>query len=304
MADRISVLLKCNGGGGKKFLPIRSETNRRYRTSPLFKPISAQLPPPPPNRRASANSLCATPSVPAKAGPPGKPPAQSDVPALRRLVSFRPDIGPAELVRALTERERQMLADRSAELRTALRPLGDAEFDLARAEIAAMFRGCRAMRDTGEAAAAVVEVTLAVLREFPLWAISAGCIAIARGEAGLDQRYAPNDAEIASVVRAQTLPYRQELAEAAMLLGAMVLATPEPQERPTMDELKTKYGSNWGLQTSVDDETQRKAAGARMRAAADRTNAEIAAEWGDQPAPTIAGIPISKSLAKTLEKTD
>ena len=73
--------------------------------------------------------------------------------------------------------------------------------------------------------------------------------------------------------------------------------------RPTLDELKAKYGPNWGMKAVTDenDEIKRRAR-ARMREISERTNAAISAEWGDQPQPTIAGIPISRSLADVLKR--
>jgi hypothetical protein len=59
-----------------------------------------------------------------------------------------------------------------------------------------------------------------VLREFPLWAIEQACLEIARGKAGLDRRFAPNDAEIAAVVADIVAIHRIHLKDVRGLIRA------------------------------------------------------------------------------------
>jgi hypothetical protein len=98
----------------------------------------------------------------------------------------------------------------------------------------ACFSGYRAMRQMGEAARAVVDVTLAVLREFPAWAIAQACRKIVCGEAKLDRRFTPNDTEIFDIVTDVVRPYRENLRQAKALLDAPV---DEPPHRGTSGRL-------------------------------------------------------------------
>jgi hypothetical protein len=141
---------------------------------------------------------------------------------LRRLVAFWPDEGPLELRRALTAEERVAAERRAAELAEALRPHGDADRARVESALAAMLGGFRSMRQTGEDAETVVTVLRAVLREFPAWAVERACLRIARREAGLDARWAPNDAQVAEICRGVVAEYREALENAEGLLLAVV----------------------------------------------------------------------------------
>ncbi len=78
------------------------------------------------------------------------------------------------------------------------------------------------MRQQGNDACAVVDVTMAVLREFPAWAIAQACRKIVCGETKLDRRFAPNDTEIFDIVAGVVRPYRENLRQAKALLDAPV----------------------------------------------------------------------------------
>lgn len=91
-------------------------------------------------------------------------------------------------------------------------------------------------------------------------------------------------------------PKRIEQAKADLAAEAK-----ERAGRASLDDLKAKYGPNWGLQTTEDlDREERKAAFARQQTV-DRHN-EIAREWdrrGAEPL-TLGGIVVSPELAKHL----
>jgi hypothetical protein len=108
------------------------------------------------------------------------------------------------------------------------------------AEIAAMFSGFRTMCQQGEDAEPLVEVTKRVLREFPLWAIAQGCLRMAKGKAGLDRRYAPNDTEVFPVVEEIVRPYRRRLETVKALLAAPVEDTGPEAPKPSREELERK----------------------------------------------------------------
>jgi hypothetical protein len=146
----------------------------------------------------------------------------ADLEIPRRTVCWRPDSGPLGLRRDLRPDERGTLEARAAALELALEPFKPAERSGLKAGVAAMFGGFRSMRQQGDDIDAVVTVTLAVLREFPAWAVRAACLKIARRETRCDPRFAPNDAEIADVVGGLVKPYKEALDGAQAVLAAEV----------------------------------------------------------------------------------
>src|SRR5262249_35684538 len=71
---------------------------------------------------------------------------------------------------------------------------------------------------------------MAVLREFPAWAITQACRKIVCGETILDRRFAPNDTEVFDVVADVVRRYRENLGQAKALLDAPV-DEPLPREQ-------------------------------------------------------------------------
>jgi len=140
----------------------------------------------------------------------------------RRLVCFRPMEGSIVIRRQMRQDERVAVQTRAAALELCLEPLIEAEVAAVEASIAAMLGGFRQMRQEGENVVRTVEITRAVLREFPAWAITKACLRLARRETNLDPRYAPNDAQIADEVRSILKPYREAFAQASALLKAAV----------------------------------------------------------------------------------
>lgn len=129
---------------------------------------------------------------------------------------------PRAIRRALTVDERDKVHGRWIALRAVLIPFSqDQRLDV-EAQVAAMVGGFRAMRQEGESAADMVEILVGVLRDCPLWAIAEACLRIARGQAGLDKRYAPNDAQIYEVVNSITELHRLHFRNAELLLLAEV----------------------------------------------------------------------------------
>ncbi len=142
--------------------------------------------------------------------------------------SWKEDDKPREAVRALTAPERAKLEARANALADALQPFGEVDANSAKASIAAMCSGFRAMRQQGDDVDSTTEITLVVLRNFPAWAIARACLKIAQGRARLDRRFAPNDADIFTVVGQVVQPYEASLGQARALLAAPVLQTPSP----------------------------------------------------------------------------
>jgi hypothetical protein len=148
---------------------------------------------------------------------------------LRRLYSaWRPDRGPREIVRALEPGERAALAVRDATLRAGLAGYHPSERDRVKAQVGAMLGGFRSMRQTDVDVAGALEAAAAVLRAFPLWAITKGCLQIARGETDLDRHWPPNDSEIHDVVARVVQPYRSTLE----VIDGLLTATVRPQPLP------------------------------------------------------------------------
>ena len=153
----------------------------------------------------------------------------------QRLICWRLDHGPVELRRAMRPDERAAVEVRCAALEIALQPHGDEDRADIEAAIAAMFSGFRSMRQAGEDAEAAIAITRAVLRDFPAWAIVAGCLKIARHETKCDPRFAPNDAELVDVVRALVKSYREAFEAASLLIGATVQPIQIPHRSSTRD---------------------------------------------------------------------
>lgn len=95
-----------------------------------------------------------------------------------------------------------------------------------------------------------------VLKRYPLWAIEEGCLLIQGGEAFLDGKrlsdvYPPNDAQVRRVVAEIVKPYIDKRDNSAALLAAPV-ETKEPDEpKPTLAELKEKYGRDFGMEAAA-----------------------------------------------------
>lgn len=161
----------------------------------------------------------------------------------RRLICFRPTTGPFEVRRALTGAEAAVLEARAAALELALEPYGDEDRLSLEASVSAMLTGFRSMRQQGDDVESIVTITLAVLREFPAWAINEACLAIADGSAKRDDRFAPNDAEISNAVRDIVWPYQRALLHAKNFAAATVEV---PSKAPTRSPERARLPGDGG----------------------------------------------------------
>lgn len=164
------------------------------------------------------------PALPAKRDTNGLPvrlDRECDVELPRKLFSpWIPKTGARAIVRVMSAEERAKIEARAIALEDALKPFTKNEEHAIRANINGLFSGYRAMRQMGEDARAVVDVTMAVLSDFPAWAIAIAVRKIVSGETKLDRRYTPNDTEIFDVVADVVRPYRENLSQAKALLDA------------------------------------------------------------------------------------
>jgi hypothetical protein len=174
----------------------------------------------------------------------------------------------------------------------------DRERRIVMAQIAAMLGGYRSLRQSGEDAEALVNAAAAVLAPFLFWAIAKGCLKIVRREAGLDPHWPPNDSEIYAIVDGLVRPYRKALASAEALLTAPVEEKRETL-RPTLEELKAKYGPNWGIKAP---ETKEDAEARRRRMEVIQRANRIAFERECAKAGWPKDSPISPSLAKLIKE--
>jgi hypothetical protein len=172
------------------------------------------------------------PALPAKRDASGLPlrlDRECDIELPRQLfAACIPDTGLRAVVRALSADERAKIEARATALKDALTPFTRNDQHAVRASINGLFSGYRAMRQQGDDARDIVDVTMAVLREFPAWAIAQACRNIVRGETKLDRSFAPNDTEIFDVVAGILRPYHENLRQAKALLSAPV---DEPRAR-------------------------------------------------------------------------
>lgn len=186
--------------------------------------------------RASQGSPSSAPALPATTTEePALFDHACDLELPRLLSAWIPDYGPREIRRALTPAERAAVLARATTLQFSLTGYLDGECNAVEADIAAMFGGFRAMRQQGDDAEATVAATAGVLRGFPAWAIRQGCLKIARNQAGLNRRYAPNDTEVFTVIDDIVKDYRKRLAMAETLLAAPVAS---PRKLPALSEIK------------------------------------------------------------------
>jgi hypothetical protein len=173
------------------------------------------------------------------------PEADSEIPS-KVWSAWIPNIGKREITRVLTEGERKTLELRENTLRAGLAPDIDSQADNARSALHAMLGGFRSLRERDQDAEAAVEVLLAVLRDFPVWAIEEGCLRIAQRRTGLhdppSERWPPSDAQIHAVVSKVVEPYRETLAKTQALLAAPVEELPAITARPTRTALESKLG--------------------------------------------------------------
>lgn len=165
--------------------------------------------------------------------------ADYEIPA-RVWSNWKPEKGSRTIMRTLTAAERSAVQVRAANLDVGLGAFTPNQIEIVDCAIDAMFAGFRSMRQSGDSSAATTEITRAVLRPFPAWAIEQGCLKIARHQAGLDPHWPPNDGEIYDVVAKIVAPYGTALVNARALLSAPV-ESPEPQ-RPTQAEIEAKLG--------------------------------------------------------------
>lgn len=87
-----------------------------------------------------------------------------------------------------------------------------------------MFSGFRSMRQTGESVEATITITLAVLREFPAWAIKQACVGIAQGQfSDLDPNWPPNDAQIHAAANDLIAYSKRRLEQTERLIEAKVV---------------------------------------------------------------------------------
>jgi hypothetical protein len=139
---------------------------------------------------------------------------------LQSLICFRKNNGDLVLRGPLTGIERQAVEDRKRVLEHTLEPYGPGDRLSLVGCVGTMLSGFRSMRQQGEAAETMITVTLAVLRDFPSWAIKLTCAKAAEG--GINPHWAPNDAELATVARQFVEPYRAAHDRARRLLEAVV----------------------------------------------------------------------------------
>jgi hypothetical protein len=151
---------------------------------------------------------------------------------------------PTAIARALTADERSAIERRRRDLLIGTAPFTDAEESTAVAAMSRMLGGFRSLRhEDDESVVAALHALRYVLSPFPIWAIEAGCLAIARGEAvigdeSLNRKFPPNDSEIYAVVKQIVKPYLQAITDAEWLLTAPIITKVARREpaAPALDQ--------------------------------------------------------------------
>jgi hypothetical protein len=126
-------------------------------------------------------------------------------------------------------------------------------------EIAALMIVYRSARVIGVDEADEVSRQYAeVLADLPLWAIRQGFALVKRGEAeGVNLDFPPSAPRLRDVVKEAMRPLMLDRYQIGKVLNARAVpddrllpAPPTPQlksMRPSIDDLKAKYGANWGI---------------------------------------------------------
>lgn len=143
-----------------------------------------------------------------------------------RLIVWRGNDGKVEITRPLMAEERAAIDARCAAIELALEPHNENDRAGIEAALGAMFSGFRQLRQVGEDVGAMVTITRAVLHRSPAWAIKRACIMIASGEARLDRRFPPSDAQIADVVDGILRPLIKAMRDGREILKAGVRQEP------------------------------------------------------------------------------
>jgi len=140
--------------------------------------------------------------------------------ALPRLVCWRPDKGPLEIVRALDAEERSRLAALEVELEYCLMPYdGEMEGKEVRFAITILFSGFRSLlRQEGISVEILVDTLMVHLGDMPAWAIKQGCKLIGQQ----DRPFAPNDGQIITAIRDVARVHQDRLRNVRALLAAEV----------------------------------------------------------------------------------
>lgn len=169
--------------------------------------------------------------------------ADRDIPN-RVWSNWIPADGHRSVKRELSPSERHLIEQRRKELVEGLAPFSGEEVSRVEIALNAMFAGYRSMRQIDATGEAIVEVTRAVLREFPAWAIETACVRIARNEVGLDPKWPPNDAQIHEVVAGIVKPYQEALNTSQALLAAPVERPDPPKPRKTYEQIRAEFAEH------------------------------------------------------------
>lgn len=137
------------------------------------------------------------------------------------------------------------------------------------------------------------------------------CCDITQGVAR-QTRFLPTIADIAAFCDRETAAMRgivdkddhyASIARAQQKRAAELQQVAEARKtRPTYDELKAKYGPNWGIgnQPSDEETAERIASAQRMAQVRERLIAREYAAAGEEPREAAPGIPISRALVQQL----
>ena len=156
-----------------------------------------------------------------------------------------------------------------------LRALHGAQDDEIRTLIAAMFMGFPTLKMGPEDARKTAAVYVSQLREFPAWAIKAGCERILQDKiSGRSSDFAPSIATLVGVVREQVKDLQSEGIKLKALLAADVYRAPTDEERAAVkakfDELLAELRLNEPFQKSASLNTPLDPAAVEARLTAER----------------------------------
>lgn len=184
---------------------------------------------------------------------------QTDLEIPRDLWSSWKEEGKPRMIRRLlTDEERSLVAGRRDELAPWLmsfHPAERREIDLALTEMFSGFSSGRDVLDT----AARIETLLRKLADYPAWAIQRAADRIGTrgyqrqdGERVVTERHwPPSDPELVLVIDDELKLYQGAYNAAIALLAAPVEAPQLIELKPTLAELKEKYGPNFGMEAAA-----------------------------------------------------
>jgi hypothetical protein len=234
----------------------------------------------------------------------------SDVDGLLRLYqsgAVSTPLGKLRMINMPTEQGRARLAARMRKLSASLKEHDRKQIAL---HITAMLKSYRNAIRPNESARDVVATYLQELGRIgdepaiPTWAVVLACNAIRRGDApGIRHDFPPSTVQLRVLAKGYLDPWLTEVASISRVLdGEKFEPEQSVAERQRIGGLLADLGERLKARLNAERAEASARMSERAGEAMGRRLAEIQREWGSDPVPTIAGIPVSRELAQRIRR--